>query len=266
VSTLRITGWCLMGWVLTASGSLAGPPETVERFRADKPQAAERRLERPEVIDEGTGAELRLTAPAGGALRASLTWTDLDVSKIVQANGDFHARIAWRQDVLVLVRAGSRLRVTRGGQTAVLLLDRGDEDGLDLAQQVLAGSHAARAFRGVHRRLSQESRDSAAGVSLDTLDALLGILQGESAAVDRRAPPRPEGGWRLARVASRVAPTCYSEYEEEVIRAWDDYVQCIDDVRWFPGLQEVCAFTWLLRAESAWFRFIGCSSIPLKAT
>jgi hypothetical protein len=29
-------------------------------------------------------------------------------------------------------------------------------------------------------------------------------------------------------------------------------------------MQEVCAFTWLLRAESAWFRFIGCSSFPLK--
>jgi len=253
-----------MGWVLTASGSLAGPPETVERFKADRPQADQRRLERAEVIDEGTGAELGLTARAGGALRASLAWTALDVSKVIQANGDFHARLAWRDDVLELVRTGSRLRVTRGGQTAVLLLDRGHEDGLDLAQRVLAGSHAARAFRGVFRRLSPESRESAAGVSLDNLDALLGILQGEPAAVDRRAPARPEGGWRLSRVASRVPPSCYSEYEQEVIRAWDDYVQCIDDVKWFPGLQEVCAFTWLLRVESAWFRFIGCSSIPLK--
>jgi len=255
-----------MGWVLTASGSLAGPPETVERFKVDSPQADQRRLERPEVIDEGTGAQLRLTARAGGALRASLTWTDLDVSKIVQANGDFHARLAWPQDLLVLVRTGSRLRVTRGGQTADLLLDRGDEDGLDLVQGVLAGSRAARAFRGAYRRLSQESRESAAGVSLDNLDALLGLLQGEPAAVDRRVPPRRDGGGRLARVASPLRPSCYSEYEEEVIRAWDDYVQCIDDVKWFPGLQEVCAFTWLLRVESAWFRFIGCSSIPIKFT
>jgi hypothetical protein len=148
----------------------------------------------------------------------------------------------------------------------VLLLDRGDEDGLDLVQQVLAGSHAARAFRGVHQRLSPESRESAPGAALDNLDALLGILQGEPAALDRRAPARRDGGWRLARVAARVGPTCYSEYEGEVISAWDDFAQCVDDVKWFPGLQEVCAFTWLLRVESAWFRFIGCSSIPLKAT
>ncbi len=255
-----------MGWVLTASGSLAGPPGTLERFNAGQPQAEQRRLERPEVIDEGTGAELTLTARAGGALRASLTWPDLDVSKVVQANGDFHARIAWRGDVLELARTGSRLRVTRSGQTAVLLLDRGHEDGLDLAQRVLAGSRAARAFRGVFRRLSQESRESAAGVSLDNLDATLGLLQGEPAAVDRRAPARRDGGGRLSRVASPVRPSCYSEYEEEVIRAWDDYVQCIDDVKWFPGLQQVCAFTWLLRVESAWFRFIGCSSIPIRFT
>ena len=255
-----------MGWVLTASGSVAGPPETVERFRAVNPQAEERRLQRPEVTDEGTGAELRLTARVDGALRAALVWTELGVSKIVQANGDFHARIAWRQDGLVLVRTGSRLRVTRDGQTADLRLDRGDEDGLDLVQRVLAGSRAVRAFRGVYRRLSPESRESAAGVALDHLDALLGLLQGEPAAVDRRAPARRDGGGRLSRVASRIGPTCYSEYEEEVIRAWDDYVQCIDDVKWFPGLQEVCAFTWLLRVESAWFRFIGCSSIPMKFT
>ena len=56
------------------------------------------------------------------------------------------------------------------------------------------------------------------------------------------------------------------EYEGEVVASWDDFSQCVDDVKWFPGLQEVCAFTWLLRVESAWFRFIGCSSIPLKVT
>ncbi|MCU0248985.1 MAG: hypothetical protein MUE61_02140 [Vicinamibacterales bacterium] len=255
-----------MGWVLTASGSLAGPLEFLDRPPAGHPQSEQRRVERADVVDAGTGAELRLTARPGGALRASLTWAELDASKVVQPNGDFHARIAGRQDVLVLVRTGNRLRVTRGDQTAVLLLDGADEDGLDLVQAVLAGSRAARAFRGVHRRLSQQSRESAPGVALDNLDVLLGILQGDTGAVDRRAPARREAGWRVSRVSCGAAPTCYAEYEGEVVAAWDDFSQCVDDVKWFPGLQEVCAFTWLLRAESAWFRFIGCSSIPLKVT
>jgi len=255
-----------MGWVLTASGSLAGPRELLDGLAAARVQSEQRPLQRAEVVDAWIGAELRLTAKPGGALQASLVWMELDVNKIVQADGDFQVRVAARQDLLVLVRTGNRLRVTRDGRTAVLFLDRADEDGLDAAQMVLAGSHAARTFRGVHRQLSPESRGSAPGVSFDNLDVLLGILQGEPGVVDRRAPPRREAGWRLSRVAGGAEPTCYSEYEAEVIRAWDDFAQCIDDVKWYPLLQEVCAFTWLLKAESAWFRFMGCSSVPLKVT
>lgn len=255
-----------MGWVLTASGSLAGPHELLNSFPAGIGQSELRPLERAEVVDAGSGAELRLTARADGALQVSLAWRGLDVTKIVHANGDFHVRIAARQDLLVLVRTGNRLRVTRGGQTAPLFLDRADEDGLDRVQMVLAGSHAARTFRGVHRQLSSESRGSAPGVSLDNLDVLLGILYGEPGVVDRRAPARRDAGWRLSRVVCGADPTCYSEYEGEVVRAWDDFAQCLEDVRWYPLLQEACAFTWLLRVESAWFRFLGCSSIPLKVT
>jgi hypothetical protein len=229
-------------------------------------QAEQRRLERAEVVDAGSGAVLKLVARAGGALQASLALLELDVSKTVHANGDFHARIAAQQDLVVLVRTGNRLRVTRGGHSAVLALDRADEDGLDLVQTVMAGSRAVRAFRRAHRQLDQDSRESAPGVTLDNLDMLLGLLQGEPGVVDRRAPARREEGWRLSRVACGAAPTCYSEYEAEVIQAWDDFSQCCDDVKWYPLLQEACAFTWLLRVESAWFRFIGCSSIPLKAT
>jgi hypothetical protein len=263
---MRVAGLCVIGWVLTATGSLAGPAYLVERMSPASPQAEQRRFDRAELTDDGTGAELRLTARAGGALQASLRWTDLDTSKIVQPNGDFHVRIAWQQDVLVLVRMGKRLRVARDGRTAMVLLDTGDEDGLDLAQQVLAGSRAARMFRGLHQRLSQESRESAPGVAFDHVDALIGILQGDVGAVDRRAPSRRYAEGRVCRVGYGAGVTCYSEYEGEVISAWDDFSQCVDDVKWYPGLQEVCAFTWLLRVESAWFRFIGCSSIPLRMT
>jgi hypothetical protein len=255
-----------MGWVLTASGSLAGTPDLLERFPAVAGQAEQRRIERAEVTDAVTGAELRLTEKTGGGLQASLSWMELDVAKVVQANGDFHARIAARQDVLVLVRTGNRLRVTRGGQTALLMLDRADEGGLDQAQAVIAGSRALRTFRAVRRQLSLDSQESAPGVALDRLDALLGILQGDPGALDRRAPARRSTGVGLTRVSCGADPTCYGDYEAEVIRSWDDYVQCVDDVKWFPLMQEACAFTWLLRVESAWFHFIGCSSIPLKIT
>lgn len=265
MSRIRVVGLCVMAWVLTASGSLAAPFEPLDRVPAPRARTEQRRIERTEIVDAGSGADLRLRSRPGGALRVSLTWMDLDVSKVIQPNGDFHARIAARQDLVVLVRTGSRLRLTRNGETAVLELDRADEDGLDAGQRVLAGSRAVRTFRGVLRSLTEDARGSAPGVALDHLDALLALLQGEPGALDRRAPRR-ESGLTLSRVACGLEPsTCYAEYEGEVIRSWDDYSQCIDDVRWYPGMQEVCAFTWLLRVESAWFRFIGCSSFPLKA-
>jgi hypothetical protein len=256
----------MMSWVLTASGSLAGHPGDPAGSPAPLVQDAQRRIERTEVVDPDSGAVLCLTGRKGSALRASLVWSDLDVSKVVHPGGDFEVRVASDQDVLLLVRTGARLRVTRSGQTAAVQLDRSDEVGLDQVQLVLAGSRAMRAFRRAQRQLTQESRESAPGVAMENLDTLLGILQGEPGATDRRKPAAREAGWRLSRVACNVGPTCYAEYEGEVVLAWDDFSQCIDDVRWFPGLQEVCAFTWLLRVESAWFRFIGCSSFPIKAT
>lgn len=262
MSTWRIAGLCVVGWVLTASGSLAGPRELLERAPVGYPQAEQRHIERAEVVDAATGAELRLSARPGGAVQVSLVWPDLDVSKVVQPGGDFHVRIAGRQDLLVLIRTGNRLRVTRGDKTAVVQLDRVDEDGLDAVQQILAGSHAMRAFRAVHRRLNQDSRESAPGISLDHVDVLLGILQGEPGVVDRRAP-KPSGAL-ISRAACRVERTCWSEYEVEVVNAWGDFAQCVDDVSYLPGMQEVCAFGWLLRTESAWFHFLGCSSFPMR--
>jgi hypothetical protein len=145
----------------------------------------------------------------------------------------------------------------------VLLLNQSDEDGLDQVQQVLAGSRAMRAFRSLRSRLTAESLASAPGVSIDLVDVILGILHGDPGVYDRR-DPRTAG--RFSRVSLAGDASCFPEYESDVTAAWDDFAQCCDDVKWFPGLQELCAITWLLKVESSWFRFIACSSIPLRAT
>jgi hypothetical protein len=252
-----------MGWILTASGAIAGTPSVVAAFAPRCEQSPQERLERSEVIDVATGAELRLTRRSNGALQTSLTWSDLDVRKVVQPNGDFSLRLAGRHDLLVMTRTEERLRVTRNGQTAVLLLNQSDEDGLDQVQQVLAGSRAMRAFRSLRRRLTSDSLASAPGVSMDLVDAILGVIHGDPGVYDRRDPA---ASGRFSHVSFRPNASCFTEYESEVIASWDDFARCVDEVKWFPGLQELCAMTWLLEVESSWFRFIACSSIPLKAT
>jgi len=252
-----------MGWILTASGAVAATPAIVAAFAPRCEQSPQQRLERSDVIDVATGAQLRLTKRSNGALQTSLVWTDLEVRKVVQSNGDFSLRLAGRHDLVVMTRMAERLRVTRNGQTAVLLLSQSDEDGLDQVQQVLAGSRAMRAFRSLRRRLTPDSLASAPGVSIDLIDGLLGVIHGDPSVYDRRDPA---ASGRFSRVSFRLGGSCYAEFESEVVAAWDDFAQCVDDVKWFPGLQELCAMTWLLRVESSWFRFIGCSSIPLKET
>lgn len=261
---VRVAAVYVMGWVLTASGAMAGSPDLVAAFGAGFPQAGPQRLERAEVIDAETGAELKLIGRSDGSLQVSLAWTDLEVRRVIQPTGDFHVRIAGRRDLVVLVRSGDRLRIARDGQTALVRLNQADEEGLDQAQRVLAGSHAMRAFRGLRSRMSADSLASAPGVSIDCLDILLGVLVGDPSAAERGNPRTPRVPSRLSRISSRSGGTCYEEYETEVCAAWDDYSACIESVKWYPGLQEVCAFTWLLRIESAWFRFIACSSFPLK--
>jgi hypothetical protein len=254
-----------MSWILTASGAVAGPPDITAAFAAGPPEGRQQRLERSDVVDAGTGARLRLTARPGGALQASLDWTDLEVRKVMQPSGDFHVRVAGRGDLVVFVRAGNRLRISRNGHTAASMVDQADEDGLDQVQHVLAGSRALRQFRGLFGRLGEETLGTAPGVAIDNLDALIGILLGEPTAVERRNPRAETAAARLSFVTCRADGNCFTAYVNEVVPAWDDFTQCVDDVRWFPGMQEVCAFVWLLRVESAWFHFIGCSSIPLRS-
>lgn len=250
-----------MGWVLAASGSIAAPSGSV---RGPAPAAAgllQRRLDRTDVVDRATQARLRLSRRADGAIQAALGADGLELRKVVQPNGDFHVRLSGRQDQLVLVRTGDRLRISRGGESAVVALSQPDEDGLDRAQQLLAGSRAVRAFRSLASQLSPDSLESAPGAAIDLVDAWLALLQGDAGVIRRRAPASRSS---LVRAAMCTAATCFAEYEGEVVAAWSDFEQCTYDVRWFPGMQEVCAFVWLLRVESAWFRFIACSSFPLK--
>jgi hypothetical protein len=251
-----------MGWVVTASGAIAGRPAVATVIAPRCEASPQPSMERPEVVDGATGARLKLTRKGNGAIQASLAWQELDVRKVIQPNGDFVVRLSGRQDLVVLVRTGSRLRASRNGASAVLALDQADEDGLDAVQQVMAGSRAMRMFRSLRGHLAADSLASAPGVAIDLVDALVGILQGDPSVLDRREPAR---NGRLSRASFRGGASCFSEYETEVVAAWGDFGQCIDDVSWFPGMQEACAFVWLLRVESAWFRFIGCSSIPLKA-
>ena len=262
MKTRYLVGVLAVGWCLTPSGSIAGTrpgydePRTV-RTVALVPQPAER----TELVDERTGAFLRVTARANGAVQVRMTWPDFDFRKVMQGNGDFTLLLAGSQDVLTLVRTGDRLRVTRNGKTAVLKHTQVDEAGLEHAQQVLAGSRAMRMFRALHGRLSEDTLASVPGIIVDVTDVQIGVLQGDGGVLERRRA-KPKG--RIVQAGLGGRNQCYDEWERDVMVSWVDLEDCVKATRWIPGGPDVCAFVWTVQIEGAWFKYLSCCSFPMK--
>lgn len=250
-----------MAWILTASGAIANPPvEMLSHSTVCAVASQQQRWERTEVVDEATGADVRLTARPNGALQVQASWPDFEFRKIMQANGDYDLRLRGRQDLVVFIKTADRLRVTRGGRTATVSLVQPDDHGLDTVQQVLAGSRAVRMFRGLHAGLADDTLDSVPGMALDSTEALIGVLQGNPSIGGRR---RPVSRGRVAQASLGSKNPCFDHYEAQVNEDWNWFAGCVGDVKWIPGGPEACAFVWAIKVESAWFLFVKCSAFPL---
>jgi hypothetical protein len=213
----------------------------------------------PQLVDPATGSTIRIVARANGTLLTEFKGPGLVLDKLSHRSGDFHVRIQGGQDVLELIKAGDELRVARKGHSVLLSLLDTDEDALEQAQHLLAGSRAALVFRTLRGRLSPDTIQSPIAIGVDVVDVLLGVLQGDGSSVERRRQTSQSVGQMTAMMAD--GPTCYDVYEGAVVEAWDQFVGCCAEV---PILSQVCSFQWVLRVESAWFKFIACSSVPLR--
>ena len=253
----------LAAWVLAPSGAAAWnlPPHPPLAACAVGDEPAPRPAERTEVVDDSTGAQLRVTAKPNGAYQVRMTLHDFDFRKDVQPNGDFSLLLSGGQDVVVIVRAGARLRVTRNGRVATVQVGDSDESGLEQAQHVLAGSRAVRQFRNLQGRLGEDTLASIPGLLVDVTDVQIGVLQGDGGVLERRR--RPSGG-RIVQARFTPQNKCYQEWEFEVNAAWDVLQQCVYDHRWIPMGPDACAIVWTVRVEGAWFKYLACCSFPMK--
>lgn len=262
MKTRFLVGVLIVGWCLTPSGAIAGTrPGYVEPRITCAVAPAPPTSERTEVVDQRTGAQLRVTAKPNGAVQVHVAWTDFDFRKILQPNGDFSLRLSGSQDVVLLIRTGDRLRVTRNGRTAVFRHGEADEAGFEHVQQVLAGSRATRIFRALHSRLDELTLASVPGIIVDVTDVQIGVLQGDGGVLERRRP-KARGRVTLAGLGGREQ--CYDEWEREVNIAWVELADCVNDSKWFPGGPDLCAFLWTIKIEGCWFKYLNCVAFPMK--
>ncbi|MCX6539404.1 MAG: hypothetical protein NT151_10815 [Acidobacteria bacterium] len=208
---------------------------------------------------------MRLTRLPSGALQVDIDGDNLNVRKTLHANGDFDLALRADDDLFAVVRRGEHVRVSRRNLTVDLGTEALRETDLDQLQQVLAGSTAVRRFRAMRSMLAPATRCTGLGAAVDVIDMLIGVLKGE--------PPTPSPATTAPTVSTMSDvddeaeidnSNCYLNWVAEVVAAWNDYEGCIYSFAWYNPLREVCAFAWIIRVESAWFRLVGCSSIPIK--
>ncbi len=261
----RIVPLCLAGLVLAATAALAAETNPCRQqgrsSQAGSPPGRPGSRWATHLIDDATGADLRLTRLPSGALRVEIDGHNLEVRKTLHANGDFDLALRSDNDRIAVVRRGSQVRVSRRDRAIDLGTEALGEDDLDQLQQMLAGSAAVRRFRAMKSMLAPTTKGTGLAIAVDVIDMMLAVLKGESPTLP--SPATPPAMSAMVNMEDG-GPTCYDTWQGEVVSAWGDYEGCINSFSWYNPYREVCAFVWVLRVESAWFRFVGCSSIPMK--
>jgi len=259
---------CLVGcsWRPAAAlAAVADPPGPQRSAAASAPQGRLAARPTPELIDEATGAAMHLTRLRSGALQVDLEAENLEVRTTLHPNGDVDLTLRAEGDSCVVWRRGEHVRVGRNGRSVGFGARSLGDGELDQIQDVLSGSSAIRRFRAMKSTLSPATRRSVLGVSVAVIDLLIGVLKGE--------PPPPHVDAAAQSTSARASadsweggdgPSCFESWKQEVVGAWKDYEECINSFSWYNPMREVCAFEWVLRVESAWFKFLGCSCIPMK--
>lgn len=219
----------------------------------------------PELTDERTGVAMRLTRMRSGALQVDLDAGHLEVRKTLYPNGDSDLTLRAEGDWLTVLRRGGHVRVDRNDRSVGFAARSLGDSELDQLQAVLSGSTAVRRFRAMRGMLSPATRRTVLGVSVDIIDCLIGVLSGERPAPSAEtAAPAMTARTASEGCAGGDGPTCFESWKQEVVAAWKDYEDCVNSFSWYNPMREVCAFEWVLRVESAWFKFLGCSCIPMK--
>jgi len=263
-----VVSLCLIGFLWSVSGATAAPvassgqnPVARDASRQGRPvsRAAS------ELTDEATGTAMRLTRLRSGALQIDLESGNLEVRKTLHANGDFELVLRAEGDLFTAIRRGEHVRVGRHDRSVGFGARSIGDAELDQLQEVMAGSAAIRRFRALKSMLSPSSRHTVLGSAFETIDLIVGVLRGESPTLvaDSTAPATAAMAF-MDNGDDAEGPTCYASWKDEVVSAWGDLKACQNSFAWYNPTRELCGFEWVLRVESAWFKFLGCSAVPIK--
>lgn len=238
--------------VMTAwtASSPARPPQRV----GVRPAAQVTRNEKADVT-----FEVR-PAPDGGT-QVSATGGGVQVTKTIQATGEFVLQLKAGTDTVSIAVGGRGTTVNRGRQRIDLPRNVDAPGRRPAVRRLLAESDAVVRARAVADALMVANDRSPAAMGLILADAVLGVLSGDVGAPRRIAEFMARGGTKNLRPAG-MAIDCFTLMEQRMVEAWNDYVSCwmsVGSLIFSDYLQEACALRWVVQAESYWFSFISCT-------
>lgn len=188
--------------------------------------------------------------------------------KTVGPDGGVRIVLEAGDDRLEVSMQGYDVDITRGETSVHLDLANAEDSDFLKAKMLVAGSNALRLHRLLAISLDPRTLRTVSGMGTLLTDAFLGLLDGDVGAVDRLGERLAERRRAKIRRVSLEDPEaekgCYEEYEAELFRAWDSYVNCKALTPYWNPFRELCTARYMLWAESAWFHFLSCCAIPIR--
>jgi hypothetical protein len=245
---------CRIDTVRVTPATTKATPGTSARLR---PVAQVFRNDRADVTFE--------LAPAstGEGITVSGRRGDLEVTKTVQASGEFVLGLATARDRVAIAVTGRGATVTRGRTTILLPRSEPSEGQAIRIRRLLADSEAVVQYRALTASLMETDDRSHPGLALIMSDATVGLLGGDVGAPGRIARLLGQRRNANARRAG-MAVDCFTTMETRMMEAWNDYGSCYYSTAYNSFYQSMCSWRWTLQVESYWFNFIGCSGFNIS--
>lgn len=215
-----------------------------------RPAAQVRHFERP-------GITFSANTTVDGAIQVEGRGGDLSFRKKVFYDGRFTVELEAPRDKVALALSEHAITITRGKKT-IKLTPEGSDDDFDNVRRLLADSRAVRLLRSAGAAFEATEDDSAAAASLLLADALVGVLTGDVGA-PRRVSNRLTRHARAQMRPVAAGTNCYYQWEQAVVVAQFELLDCYGDVGMASYLAYLCSARWYLQVESYWFTLLTCS-------
>jgi hypothetical protein len=240
-------------WCWLAVGQAAGAAAAGQAPPAGDPGASR--------YDEPTGLWFTRQVDAAGRVTSEVTGKELSIRKRF-AEGRVSVELRVGKRALQVSASPTEVDIRSGSSRLRFDPARATEADYDRAKELLAQSRVVSRLRSAVAGVQGDLLEAPEGFDLLLTDALVGILDG-----DPRATMRAREGLRrrvigvgLRPAAAGIIGACYAEYRIEAYNAFVEAEQCLNSFAiWNIPMRNLCNLEWTIRAEAAWFEFVGCS-------